>query len=51
MPGVLTLVWRRDCDGLCRELVIKVARVRLGGHLWLERWNKLMDNEDEGRGK
>lgn len=37
----LTFLWRSDGDGLCCELFIKVARVRLGGDLRLERWNQL----------
>lgn len=53
MLGLLTLVWRRDGDGLCCELIIKVARVCLRGHLWLEWWNELTDmkmREGEGKG-
>ena len=38
---LLTLVRGSYCYGLCCELVIEVARVRLRCDLGLEGWNKL----------
>lgn len=34
-------VGRGEMHLLARELLVEVARVRLGGHLWLERWLQL----------
>lgn len=39
--GLLTLVWRCYCNGLCCELIIEVTCVCLWCDLGLKRWNKL----------
>lgn len=41
--GVLTFLWRSDGDGLCCELLVKVACVRLRGDLRLERRDQLQE--------
>lgn len=42
-----TLSGWRNRDGLCRELLVKIPRVRLGGNLRLKRWDKLFGGERE----
>lgn len=39
--GVLTLIWRSECDCLRCELLIKVPGVCLWCHLWFEKWGEL----------
>ena len=41
-----TLSGRRDGDGLCCELLVKVARVRLRGHLGLKGWHQLLGSDE-----
>lgn len=41
VAGSPTFLWRGDGDGLRRELLVKVTRVRLRGDLRLERWDQL----------
>lgn len=42
-----TLSGWRNRDGLCRELLVKIPRVRLRGNLRLKRWDELFGAERE----
>lgn len=42
----LTAIWRGDGNGLGSKLIIEIPCVDLGCHLWLERRDKLMGDQE-----